>query len=161
MRPQGKINLTAIRIPEYITLDDVENAVLREFNNSRFTNTSAILLLQSSIAKMDAGRGTLAHLVSYRIVQNQQALVPLPADLHLHLVLPIGAISDVTPEISIGNVTVKSNEYMYMHKVEHVVVPIGSTQQDSRIPGFRRFIEWEGTGGSIEMPMIPMDFRLL
>ncbi len=158
---EGKLNLTVIRVPTYLSIESARERLEQKFGGGDFSNTSAVLLLQSMITKGDGGQGPVASYHAYQYVINPGALSSWPTSTSLNLVQPLGYTGTRSPQAQIAGQTIQDNFYVYMDIVESIIVPAGTPMFGSDVPGVRRLIQSGDLGFAMEMPSIPMEFSLL
>ncbi|MGD6968547.1 hypothetical protein ACQCVP_19185 [Rossellomorea vietnamensis] len=156
-----KLNLTVIRLPHYLSVKLAKEKIEAEFNKGRFTNTSAVICIQTHIVG-DENRESVRINTTYQMILNPSAIVSWPIGKGaLKMVQPLGNITTETPAFQIAGQTVNKEYYVFSDMYESVVVPSGTSVGSSNIPGLNQIFEYQGMDIAVKAFKIPSEFKFL
>ncbi|MEH7247418.1 hypothetical protein V7114_11625 [Neobacillus niacini] len=160
---KDKVNLTVIRIPQYLSIESAKEYIENEFAKGVYRNTSAILFLQTHVVNNIKNKNQQEVLINttLQFVINPSSVVVWPLSDTLHMVQPLGTVSTTTPPIQIIDQKIEQDMYIETDYIESIIVPLGTPMGGSNIAGVRRVVQWEGTDLAMEMFPIPTELQLL
>ncbi|ADC49361.1 hypothetical protein BpOF4_06515 [Alkalihalophilus pseudofirmus OF4] len=156
-----KLNLTVIRLPHYLSVKMAKGKIEKEFNKGRFTNTSAVIGIQTHIVGDENGESVKIN-TAFQMIINPSAIVPWPIGKGaLKMVQPLGSITTETPAFQIAGQKINNECYVYSDMNESIVVPPGTSIGSSNIPGLNQIFEYKGMDLAINAFKIPSEFKFL
>ncbi len=156
-----KLNITVIRLPHYMSVKSAKDKIESEFRKGRFTNTSAVICLQTHIVG-DGNYTSVKINTAFEMIINPTAIVPWPVGkAAINMVHPLGSITSETPPFQIAGQKITEEYYVFNDMIESLVVPSGTPIESSNIPGLKQIYEYQGLDLAINAFNIPTEFKFL